>query len=407
MARIALVWELGSNFGHISGFAPIAAELCKRGHEVVAVLANIHDAPRFLPREVQLLPAPRAVVSKPPEGKRSPKPPTPHTYCDLLTLHGYREAKELSTLVRSWRALFTLVRPDAVLYESAPTAMLASRGLGFAKIGFGSGYSIPPRIAPLPPLLPHLALPFVELEKRERAMVGVINEALAQNSIAPIQAMRDTFELDKTLIKSVPELDQYGARTDVEYVGPAYTLDTGGAVEFPDGAGPKVFLYLRPLLPSTLESVVQDLVRAPFRAIAVLPTASNEQIARLRLPHVKASTQPARLERVTQTADLAVCHSAVGTGAAFLFAGVPLLLLPTSLEQEMSAKRIAEAGAGLVPPPNQPASYPALMQRVLTEPSYRESAQRLAHKYGVGGEQSRVRDVCDRVEASIAQRARA
>jgi UDP:flavonoid glycosyltransferase YjiC (YdhE family) len=403
MARILFAWELGRNFGHASGLAPIAAELGRRGHVVIAALANIHEGQRFLPAEVLLLPIPKApMLTKSQESKLGGGPP--RTYGDLLTASGYHDARVLAALIRAWRSLLTLARPDVVLCESAPTAMLASRGLPFAKLGFGSGYSIPPRIAPWPPMVPRLSLPAVQLERRERALVRTINQALALNGIAPIAAPNDIFDLDATLVKSVPELDQYGARADVEYVGPSYTLDSGAAVAFPRGRGPRVFLYLRPVLAFVLEAVVQDLIRLPYRFIAVLPTASPEQLARLRLPHIRATTQPVRLDRVTRTADLAVCHSAVGTGTAFLFAGVPLLLVHTCLEQEMSARRAVDAGAALEARANEPTAYPGLMARLLQEPGFRANARRLAQRYGGEGEAGRVRIVCDRVERVLAER---
>jgi UDP:flavonoid glycosyltransferase YjiC (YdhE family) len=403
MARVLFAWELGRNFGHASGLAPIATELGRRGHEVIAALANIHEGQRFLPAEVQLLPIPKApLLTKSEESRLGGGPP--HTYGDILAANGYHAAKVLAALIRTWRALLTLARPDVVLYESAPTAMLASRGLPFAKVGFGSGYSIPPRIAPWPPMVPRLSLPAAELKRRERALVGTVNEALAQNGIAPLAALNDIFDFDATLIKSVPELDQYGARPGVEYVGPSYTLDSGVEKAFPRGRAPRVFLYLRPVLSFVLEALVRDLIRLPYRFIAVLPTASPEQLARLRLPHIRATAQPVRLAGVTRTADLAVCHSAVGTGAAFLFAGVPLLLVHTSLEQEMSARRVVDAGAALEARANEPTGYPALMARLLQEPGFRERARRLAARCGGDGEAGRVRIVCDRVERALAQR---
>ena len=400
MARVLLAWELGANFGHISGLAPIASELLGRGHEVIAALSDIQESPRFLSPDVQLLQAPRFVLPRASKAGQ-PRPQPPRTYCDVLNASGYEDPDQLATMVRSWRALLRLIGPDLVVYESAPTALLASRGLTFRKVGFGSGYSVPPRVSPLPAFLPQLGLPFAEAEKRERQLVQAINEALARSQIPAIRSMSEVFELDATLIKSVPELDQYGERSDVDYVGPSYTLDTGGEVDFPAGDAPRVFLYLRPPHAGAIDAVINELVRAPLRVIAVLPTASNEQIARLRLPHVKASTRPAKLDKLTRSAELAVCHSAVGTGAAFLFAGVPLVLLPTTLEQEMSAWRVAQSGAGVILPANQPVSIASAIERALARTELRENARKLAQRYGAEGEASRVRLVCDRIEQTL------
>ena len=58
MARICFAWEMGANYGHLSGFAPVGAELLARGHELVAILQNVHDARHFFDRRVEILQAP-------------------------------------------------------------------------------------------------------------------------------------------------------------------------------------------------------------------------------------------------------------------------------------------------------------------------------------------------------------
>jgi UDP:flavonoid glycosyltransferase YjiC (YdhE family) len=394
MARVLLVWELGANYGHVASLAPIAAELRRRGHQVMAALQELKDAPSFFPNDIALLQAPR-----PPDNQ--PALRRPRAFGDLLVSTGYADPGQLSTLIRAWRSLLEIVGPDVTVYDAAPTALLASRGLPIVKVAYGSGFSLPPLTTPLPALLPELALPMLELERRERQHVATINQALSNRGLRPIEALKDIFEVQATLIKSVAELDQYGPRPEADYVGPAYNLDAGAPVPWPPGRGPRVFVYLRPPA-EKLESLAQRVAGTNLRMIAVIPSAQPEALARLQLPNLHASVEPVRLRKVVKTADLAICHSAVGTGAAFLLAGVPLLLLPTTLEQKMSAVRVTGCGAGLAAmegPPN----FPELLARLLREASFRRSARQFAARHACEPLE-RTQQVCDRIERTLALR---
>lgn len=48
MATIALIWELGSDYGHIGRFLPIAQALKARGHRPVMILRDISRADEML-----------------------------------------------------------------------------------------------------------------------------------------------------------------------------------------------------------------------------------------------------------------------------------------------------------------------------------------------------------------------
>ena len=398
MARVLLAWELGENFGHLASLGPIAAELTRRGHQVFAALRDVANAGRFFGNRIPLLQAPE------PRRKRV-GPPTPlreRTYTDILDCGGYDNPLQLAMLIRAWRSLLELARPDLTIYESAPTAMLASRTLPLVKVAFGSGYSLPPLTSPLPAFLPDLDLPAPELEMREQARIAVINAALDSQRLPRIGAMRDIFEADAILIKSVPELDQYGARRGVDYVGPAYNLDAGEDVEWPTGRGPRVFVYLRPPA-ERIPALTRYFAGSPLRVIAVVPSASAETLNQLSLPNVCATVHPARLRPLVRTAHAAICHSAVGTGAAFLFSGVPLLLIPTNVEQKMSALRVVEYGAALAAFQGPP-TFPALLTRLLREPGFRRNARRLAAKYAADPD-DRTQRLCNRIERALSEHA--
>ena len=56
MAKIVFCWECGVSLGHIGPSRPILAELCKRGHNVSAVLRNLSDVDTvFRGLDIQIL----------------------------------------------------------------------------------------------------------------------------------------------------------------------------------------------------------------------------------------------------------------------------------------------------------------------------------------------------------------
>jgi UDP:flavonoid glycosyltransferase YjiC (YdhE family) len=83
-------------------------------------------------------------------------------------------------------------------------------------------------------------------------------------------------------------------------------------------------------------------------------------------------------------ASAAVVHGGSGSTLGALAAGVPLVVVPLFADQPQNARRVAEVGAGLAVEPNRddiPATIAPLcaaIEQVLSEPSYRESAEALA-----------------------------
>jgi hypothetical protein len=393
MARIVFAWEMGANYGHLSGFAPVAKELLARGHELVAVLQHPHDARHFFDSRIAVLQAP--VVRKPPAKDR----PQQVTYADLIKPLGYDDPVELATLIRVWRSTLEVLRPDLVLYDAAPSAQLASRGLEFGKVTIGSAFAVPPRTVPLPLLFKNVSVPFPELEKREGAVLKVVNAALDELGLGHIEALRDMLEADLDLLRGYRELDHYGTRSGGEWFGAGYSLDSGVEVEWPPGDGAKIFMYLRP--PVRSEALLKQLAPLGYRIIAVMPRLVGQGFVGNLPPNIRLSKDPARLRSIVRTADLAVCHSAVGTGAAFLQAGVPILNIPTQSEQAMIAARVEEQGFGLSVRDTATTNYRDPVKRLLTEPGFRERVAAFANKYRETPEE-RTSAVCDRIEQFLA-----
>lgn len=379
MARVLFAWELGDNFGHLASFAPVAQRLVDGGHEVVAVVQNVAVAEAFLPPErMRCLQAP---LWRPRE-RRSASPTL--CYADVLAGLGYDDAAGLAMLMRAWRVLFELLRPDLLVADSAPTAMLAARGLPFHRVGHATGYSLPPKRAPMPSLRPWDSMVTPEVvARREAAVVATVREALGRCGLPTIEHAWQVLESELDLLRTLPELDHYADRGPPDartiYAGPSFSLDAGEAVEWPDGAGPRIFAYLRP--GSThCRPMLQALTKARARVLAAVPGLPSEPARALAARHVRVVPRPVRLRGLREGCELAIGHGGHGTLAAFALAGVPQLLLPNRLEQLLAAGRLEQAGAGVVPPPGDAPRYAALLERAL-RPELRHGAQALAARH--------------------------
>lgn len=310
-----LVWELGANLGHLATLGPLANRLHAAGHEVTVALQKIDGAGLFFEPGVRVVLAP---FTRQPQLGLPPK-----VWADVLREFGWADPYRLVDLVRAWRSLFDLVQPDSVVVDSAPTALLALRGSGIAVRGMTVPYSVPAPFDPLP-LWEHLP----EHRDREQALVEVANLATP----VPLTALRDLFDGIPWHLTAPAVIDPWLAYRgpNISHVGAAFVTDRGGDVDWPEGEGPKIFVYIAARYPR-LQRVLAALKGS--RAIVVSPGHRNQERASVVFRH-----EPARLAPLIASADLCITHAISGTGLAFLQGGVPVLLLPSQVQQGLEAR---------------------------------------------------------------------
>ncbi len=112
-----------------------------------------------------------------------------------------------------------------------------------------------------------------------------------------------------------------------------------------------------------------------------------------------------RVESYVPQSDLLPATSVMvtlgGSGGvlAALRAGVPLVVVPNEWDRPENAQRVVEAGAGLRIAPDKctPERLRAAVNRVLSEPSFRENAQRLATAFSSCGGPERAAKLLERL----------
>jgi UDP:flavonoid glycosyltransferase YjiC (YdhE family) len=88
--------------------------------------------------------------------------------------------------------------------------------------------------------------------------------------------------------------------------------------------------------------------------------------------------------------DLPIHHGGYRSCQTGLFAGKPTLIIPTYSEREINARRIAALGAGDFELPTTDSSgtkkrvdasvVRTMVERILSDPSYKQNAQRMSEK---------------------------
>jgi UDP:flavonoid glycosyltransferase YjiC (YdhE family) len=402
MSRIALVWELGTSYGHISALLPFASRLRQRGHEVILALRELHNAGSIIAGGIPLFQAPIWL----PQLTGLPEPPL--NYSEILMRYGYFEADGLAGLVGAWRALFALHGSDVIVADHSPTALLAARSMGLAATTLGSGFYCPPRQAPMPNMRAWLNVPQERLENSDALVLNNMNTVLAAHKTRPLANVGELFGIAENFICTFAELDHYSQREPAKYWGACWNMEMGLEVSWPDGGSKRVFVYLNPQsrdFPKVLEAIVA----LDLHAIVCAPGISDNQRWLYESPRIIVSAKPFRLDRLLADCDLAIGYAGHALTAGMLMAGVPLLLLPGHLEQFLLAVRVEAMGAGIaVNPESPPPDYAAVIRRMLEAQSYREQARLFAGKYADFDQNKQQENIVARIEeiaiAAIAAR---
>jgi UDP:flavonoid glycosyltransferase YjiC (YdhE family) len=131
----------------------------------------------------------------------------------------------------------------------------------------------------------------------------------------------------------------------VQYIGPILGNLRAPRVEWPQGAGPRIFACLRPDT-SHAQVILSALAGMTARVICVANGFNAAQLAGIKKEHMLMLGQPLDLPSLSD-ADLCVTYGAEGTLLRFLLMGVPQLISPWHVESYMAARRIRAAGLGL------------------------------------------------------------
>ncbi len=389
MSRFLFTMLAANDLGLPTRMVPIARALADRGHEVAVF--NPSPAPARLISEAGLtgLPMPARALPPPPLDAMQVAEAwdVEHFFGGVYTQQEYvRDAVQVYVdLVRDYA-------PDMVVDSFEPIACLAAR---IARV-------------PLATVLQgniHPASRGFKWWEDERpaglpSAAAFFNNVASECGLPPLSRCVDLMAGDLSLIVGTPQTDPVAADANVTWIGPM-VFQRGDAalpawIDELSGDKPLVWVYsgnprYAPVA-TPFDSIV--VIRAAIDAFAgapvhvVLTTGYQELPAEFgALPsnfrHAAYVPGPLMAER----ADLIVFHGGHSSVMTSLQAGTPSVIIPTITERESNARRLASLGAGeVVMPVNDAdgekridlADFRAKVNRVLREPSYRQSAEQVA-----------------------------
>jgi UDP:flavonoid glycosyltransferase YjiC (YdhE family) len=400
MGRIAFAWEFGGGLGHIQYDLPLAKKLQERGHEVYCIMKHVINAEKILgPHGIKVLQAPAWQV-------KVNKLENTFSYADTLYNQGYLIEGALLSMVCAWRNLLAVIRPDLLIVDHAPTALIAARGIKLNVALFGTGFFAPPVQNPMPSIIPWVEAPEGLLERSEEKVVETINAVLEEIEAPKLESLSDLFVVDENFLATFQELDHFQDREQVKYWGPVINLPEGDSPKWPETKfSKKIFCYIKSYYPY-IEELLNNLQQVEASIIVFSPNAPKEIKQKFNSPTIKFVQNPLNMKQVCSECDLVVCHAGHGTIAVTLLHGKPLLLLPehNQLEQILIAHHVAKSKvAALVLTRQKKRDYHGAIQRVLSKTQFTEHTRSFAEKYKDFDSESQIRKIADRCEKIILQ----
>lgn len=373
MAKILFAWELGKGFGHIAPYLNFLQEV-RRKHEVIFAARDVGNTEKiFGPSGLTILQAPIMMHNVPNVYR------TQYSFAHLLHNVCFGEEASLLGLVKAWRHLYDSVKPDLVMFDHSPTALLAAKPYPWKRIISGSGFLIPPPGRPIPMMRYWQQYDQEKLKKEEGNLLARINRIQSVLKVPPLNAVDELYQCDQQFHLSFRELDHYPMRENAEYLGMFSPTGHGVEPAWFSGFPRRVFAYLHPF--KKLEEFLQMLGQGNFSTLVYAPEVSGAVRKKYQSERLVFSNSPIDITKAAAQCNLAITNGTFGTTAAIMLLGKPVLTIPTNLERIMVARRVVDSGAGVAVRADKPETLKAAMTTLLRGEKHAAAARAFSDRY--------------------------
>jgi UDP:flavonoid glycosyltransferase YjiC (YdhE family) len=396
MSRILICWELGGNLGHVMRLLPLARILRVQGHAIVWAFSKTHSV------AWQLVTAEGFVCHS---VERENTPPISSvlslSYGQNLLKNGYSHGDNLKNQLLIWRSLFLSAKPDMIIAEHAPTALIAARSMNIPRAVTGTGFTIPPLSTPMPSLHPWLNIPRHTLAEKEAEFLAAVNPALESSGHSFLTSAADIFTGAELFLCTWPEFDHYSDRKEPFYFGPITESVAGIFADWPSSGRDNIFAYIG-FQNRNLLSLLAALGKLGLPVYAVIPGLSKDDIQALSSPSIRITDSPVSLEDVSNHCCLAITEAGHNTTSQLLLNAVPILLFPSQLEQQLLAYRLASQHlCSMVSIFDTTPDMESKIRGLINDNSLHKNIGALAQKYAASDNSQRIRIIAGKCIAIL------
>jgi len=199
-----------------------------------------------------------------------------------------------------------------------------------------------------------------------------------------VETLFDVMEGNLTLLPDIPEFFPINQKPDsVRFVGPIIwkpELEKPNWLEKLNTDKPTIYVTMGSTgLPKILDNVYDAFKDKDFNIISTTGQLRHEAFE--KHPHFFATDYAPGLAMLDKS-DLTINHAGNGSIYQALVAGVPIVAVPTHIDQELNAQRIEllKLGRFVHECDLTPETLVELVKEVLENPIYRENAQKLSDR---------------------------
>jgi|ERR1035437_5060561 UDP:flavonoid glycosyltransferase YjiC (YdhE family) len=373
MAKILMTWELGEKLGHIDRLLVIAKELRSHGHEVIFSLKDLSLAYERITLDgfmmIQSPIKPSHLVSQ-------------FQFCNysgILAFAGWDNPTCLAGLISGWLSMFALVKPDLIICDHSPTAILAARGTTIPVCAIGNSFEIPPCNDYFPSFDFWNKDNYQNCKNSDEYILANVNPILELLKIKPLDKLTDLFLSVKTIIVTLKEFSHYNNYPiNTTFVNPTFVQNTGTTPVWPEGNNLKVFVYV------TSKNTYFDKVLIALKDLGLIalvydPLITPDRKNQLSTSNIHIETKPFNMNMILKEVDIVISNGNFGTVTETALAGKIQFMLATHMEQHMLVKRISDTGAGIAY--NENNDIHLLLMTLMKDEKYSLAAKTLALKY--------------------------
>ncbi len=321
--------------------------------------------------------------------------PSERFLCSLARGARLYDFATLSRYVAEDRSLIEEVRPDLVVGDFrlslAVSAPLSQVPYATITNAHWSPYAANDFPMPELPMVKYLGLRLSSALFRLAHPVSFVHHARPLNKLRRLHGLEPLGDLryaytfaDHTLFVDVPSLiPTHNLPANHHYIGPILWSPEGTLPDWWENiTGERACIYVT-LGSSGDVRLVSTIVKALSKVNAniLLATAGRTDLGALPDNIWAADYLPG--EQAAQRSALVICSGGSGTVYQALSTATPVLGIASNLDQYLTMRYVSEAGAGVLLRAGM-ATMSAIRQateRILTEPSYQEAAQNVAHEF--------------------------